>query len=143
MGLDNKTAGVGKLHFLLLSVFSFLFIGLFTLSSGIYYSSRSKEAPPSREKTLGVSAEEFPIQNEQFPEYIGSERIDLSSRSVLAIDVDSGVILYEKNSKEPVMPASTSKVITALVALDSYDLDQMVVVPKLDVEGQKINLKKG
>jgi D-alanyl-D-alanine carboxypeptidase (penicillin-binding protein 5/6) len=143
MGSEEKAAGIGKFYFLLISSFSFLFVSLFALSSGIYYSNRSKEVPNIKEKTLGVSAEELQLQNDRYPKYIGSSDISLSSKSVLAIDIESGVVLFEKNSREPVMPASTSKVITALVALDSYDIKQKIVIPKLEVEGQKINLKEG
>lgn len=66
-----------------------------------------------------------------------------SSRSIYAVDVDSGYPLFEKNENEKLYPASTTKIITALVALDYYPLDKVLEVSDLRVEGQKMNLLKG
>ncbi|MGD0523356.1 MAG: D-alanyl-D-alanine carboxypeptidase family protein [Candidatus Microgenomates bacterium] len=67
----------------------------------------------------------------------------LSAQSVLAVDLDSGVSLYEKEPDKKILPASTTKIITALVALDSYPLDQVITVGNVAVEGQKMKLVKG
>ena len=50
----------------------------------------------------------------------------LSAQGVYAYDLDSGVVLYEKNPDEPLFPASTTKIVTALVSLDSYNLNDVV-----------------
>lgn len=65
---------------------------------------------------------------------------DLTAESVLVIDVNSGVSLYEKNPDEKLLPASTTKIITALVALDHYKLNDVIKVGKMDVVGQKMGL---
>ncbi len=81
---------------------------------------------------------------EQLPKYIGDgTSLEIFSKAALAIDTDSGTILYEKNPQMPVMPASTVKVITALVALDSYNLDQKIITPSVTVEGTKMGLTAG
>lgn len=68
----------------------------------------------------------------------------ISAQGVLAVDLNSGVPLYEKNPDAPLLPASTTKIITALVALDSYQLDQVLVVGKgVRVDGQKMGLYVG
>lgn len=68
----------------------------------------------------------------------------LSAQGVLAVDLDSGVPLYEKNSDAPLFPASTTKIITALVALDTYQLDSVLTVGKeINVDGQKMGLFVG
>lgn len=68
----------------------------------------------------------------------------LSAQGVLAVDITSGVPLYEKNSELPLLPASTTKIITALVSLDSYNLDEVLTVPeKSRVDGQKMGLYPG
>ena len=64
----------------------------------------------------------------------------LSAQGALAVDLDSGVSLYEKNPDTKLLPASTTKIITALVALDSYRLDQVITVGKINVDGQKMGL---
>lgn len=68
----------------------------------------------------------------------------LSAQGVLAVDLSSGVPLYEKNSDELLLPASTTKIVTALVALDTYKLDQILTVPQgVLVDGQKMGLIPG
>lgn len=67
----------------------------------------------------------------------------LSAQGALAVDLDSGVSLYEKNPDTKLLPASTTKIITALVALDSYRLDQVITVGKVNVDGQKMGLFQG
>ena len=67
----------------------------------------------------------------------------ISAQAALAVDLDSGVTLYEKNPDEPLLPASTTKIITALVSLDFYHLDKILRVGDVSVAGQKMGLKKG
>jgi D-alanyl-D-alanine carboxypeptidase len=66
-----------------------------------------------------------------------------SAQAVLVEDLNSGTILYEKNSKTPFLPASTTKIITALVAMDNYPLDEILEVGDVDVDGQKMHLVPG
>jgi D-alanyl-D-alanine carboxypeptidase (penicillin-binding protein 5/6) len=68
---------------------------------------------------------------------------DLTAQSALVIDYDSGSVLYQKNAQATHLPASTTKIMTALVTLDSYDLNQVLTVPELDYEGQDIKLQLG
>jgi len=68
---------------------------------------------------------------------------DLTAHSALVIDYDSGLILYQKNAQATHLPASTTKIMTALVAHDRYDLNQVLIVPELDYEGQDIKLQYG
>lgn len=68
----------------------------------------------------------------------------LSAQGILAVDLTSGVTLYEKNPDTTLLPASTTKIITALVALDTYKLDQVLTVGKgVAVDGQKMGLYTG
>lgn len=52
----------------------------------------------------------------------------LSAQSVSVIDVPSATVLLAKNSDQKVSPASTTKLMTALVARDIFDLDQVLTV---------------
>lgn len=67
----------------------------------------------------------------------------LSAQAALAVDLDSGVFLYEKNPDSQLFPASTTKIITALVAMDYYPMDAVLKVGKVSVDGQKMWLKSG
>lgn len=48
------------------------------------------------------------------------------SESGIVMDIDSGAILYAKNIDDQHYPASITKVMTALVALENYELDETV-----------------
>jgi len=67
----------------------------------------------------------------------------LSAQSVMAVDLVSGVTLYEKDPNKALLPASTTKIITALVAIDTYELNQVLKVGRISVEGQKMGLVTG
>ncbi len=67
----------------------------------------------------------------------------LSSQSVMVVDLNSGVTLYEKDPNKALLPASTTKILTALVALDTYQLDQVLKVGSINVVGQKMGLVTG
>ncbi len=67
----------------------------------------------------------------------------LSAMGIIAIDEDSGIILYEKNADTTLMPASTTKIITALVAMDYYKPEDVLTVRDARSEGQKMKLFSG
>lgn len=72
--------------------------------------------------------------------YPGSE---ITASGVVILDVDSGVILYKRNEDSLLSPASTTKIITALVALDTYQLEDVVTVKTLVDSGQTMGLIPG
>ena len=51
---------------------------------------------------------------------------NIYSESGIVMDMDSGAILYAKNIDDQHYPASITKVMTALVALENYQLDETV-----------------
>lgn len=67
----------------------------------------------------------------------------LSARSVIIVDVDSKAVIYAKNPDEKLPPASTTKMITALVAFDEYDLSQIASISGIIHEGQVMELING
>lgn len=67
----------------------------------------------------------------------------LTAQSVLVIDVDSQVPLFSKNPELKLPPASTTKIATALVVLENYDLKQNITIPEIKTDGAKMGLEKG
>ncbi len=65
----------------------------------------------------------------------------LTARAALALDIDSAVIMYEKNIREKLFPASTTKMMTALVSLETYPLDKIVTFTEVKVSPVKVNLE--
>ncbi len=56
-----------------------------------------------------------------------SSSLPVSARSAILVDWNSGRILYEKNAHEQLPNASTTKIMTAVVALENGDLNDIVV----------------
>ncbi len=68
----------------------------------------------------------------------------LSSTSAVAMDVATKKILWQKNASAPNYPASTTKIITALVARELYDLDDVIVIENQDlIYGQNVGWSAG
>ena len=53
---------------------------------------------------------------------------NIHSPSALLMDLKSGKILYEKNINQKMYPASLTKVMTAILALENCDLDEIATV---------------
>lgn len=51
---------------------------------------------------------------------------EISCQSAVLMDANTGIILYEKNIHEHLYPASITKILTALVAYDNCDMEDMV-----------------
>ena len=66
-----------------------------------------------------------------------------SAQGVLAVDLASGVTLFEKDADKALLPASTTKIITALLAMNAFNKDDVIEIGNIVVEGQKMGLKKG
>ena len=67
-----------------------------------------------------------------------------SADSILVLDVPSASILYQKNSHAVHAPASTTKLMTALLIRESYDLSQTIVAPFVpSIGGARVNLVSG
>jgi serine-type D-Ala-D-Ala carboxypeptidase (penicillin-binding protein 5/6) len=69
----------------------------------------------------------------------------INAQAAVLIDINSGKVLYEKNANQKYGPASTTKVMTALITLEKAKLDEKVIVgPKPPYEdGSKIYVIEG
>lgn len=74
---------------------------------------------------------------EQTPSFSGDSAV-----SAALLDANSGALLYGKNENKRLPMASTTKIMTALVALDTLPLDRVIEIPKgaVGVEGSSIYL---
>ena len=53
------------------------------------------------------------------------EGINTTSPSAIVMELSTGTILYEKNSTEALYPASITKIMTVMIALEHCDLNEI------------------
>lgn len=76
------------------------------------------------------------------PEVMG--KINVSSRAFIIYDPQLRSILLSKNEKLRFAPASTAKIMTAIIVLENYDLKRVLTAKNISsVEGSKMGLIEG
>lgn len=123
-----------KNKLLYLSLLSFVFISSTALALSNNFA-KIKEIVYPQKSTKSYS--DLPVLKD------GAKYPILSAQSVMVVDLNSGVTLYEKDPNKALLPASTTKIVTALVAIDTYMPDQVLKVGRVTVEGQKMGLVMG
>jgi len=65
----------------------------------------------------------------------------LSAKSALLIDVDSGTVIFQKNPHLRLNPASVTKIATAIAALETYPVDEIITVKSAYPVGKVMGLE--
>lgn len=70
---------------------------------------------------------------------------EISAKAAVVISADTGEILFEHNSSEKLPMASTTKIMTTLLCLESGNLDEQFVVDSdaIHIEGSSMGLQEG
>ncbi len=108
---------------------TFIFVFLVVLGTQFYFSS-------FKNKWISFSPVDEPLIKSDFSD-------SLTARSWLAVDLESGTFLGGKNTDVAFAPASLTKIVTALVALEHYQLDQVLEVKNEYRVGRHMGLVKG
>lgn len=79
---------------------------------------------------------------------VKAEPLDINAQSAILIDAKTGQVLYEHNAHEKVYPASTTKIMTAVLALERGDLSKTMTaslsaVNDIGKDGMNIGLIAG
>ena len=72
----------------------------------------------------------------------------LGAEGIMLMDVDTGAVLYSKNADEQLFPASTTKIMTCLVAIENCSLDEVITVNQSAIDanssdGSNMGLRAG
>ncbi len=90
---------------------------------------------------VNIDIEVIPHAEGEIPPY------DITSEGAVVIEQKSGKVLYGKNENQQLFPASTTKVLTALLALEYGDLDELITVGEevylLAWDGSMAGLEEG
>ena len=96
------------------------------------------------------------VSTSSFPVYASTTPPDIIGESAILMDVNTGQVLYNKNMNERLYPASITKLITALIAIENKKPTDIITMSKeavysiepgsshigLDV-GEQVNLDQG
>ncbi len=121
---------------ILLAIFSVCFIIIFVI--GIFVKNQIN-------KDI-VLALPFPVSNAaSYPVgklVLGASSLNITAAAAVVIDDNSKVILFDKNSTLHFSMASTTKIMTALVALNYYKMNDVLTVRTEGITGAVVGLKK-
>lgn len=108
---------------ILLSAFLCIYVIVSTFQST---SLTALAAPVTLEDFEREAAERksLPIQSNQIENWPVGPAI--SAQSAIVMEANTGVILYAKNIDEKLYPASTTKLMTCLIAAENAEMDEMV-----------------
>lgn len=119
-----------------------LFLGLLFLT--LNYAVNDNDANIDQKSSVylnQIKPAKIPIKK------IGASEPIINAKAVYLIDIDSAYPLYAKNSNHQLPIASTTKIATAMVVLDSYGshLSDVVTISRkmVNVEPSVINLRVG
>ena len=84
-----------------------------------------------------LPASDYPVNTAKVPAPA------VTARGVIVIDADSKAILYEKNPDLKLLPASTAKIMTALIVLENYSLNEVITIEPIDSEPVTMGLQPG
>lgn len=106
-------------------------IAIFIFQGGTRPPVVNSSLPLEREKSLlpnrvFSSLIEIPLVPERLVE--AAEPGQITAKAALVTDLATGEVLWEKNSQAALPPASTTKIMTALVSLENYSLGEVVIV---------------
>lgn len=112
---------------------------LFVPGQNIYFTTQESSATLLRRLPFAVPTP-APYPTNISGLYPGS---DFSAGGIVIQDIDSSVMLYKRNEAQKLSPASTTKILTALVALDAYQLDDVLTVKTVVNNGATMKLVPG
>ncbi|MEI7818717.1 MAG: D-alanyl-D-alanine carboxypeptidase family protein [bacterium] len=103
---------------------------------------------------IGVSVQPTSSYDVQFPQQPrlalqakAPDNFSLAAKSAELLDLQSGVVIYEKNAQEPVPMASLTKLMTAYVIMQRHELTEVVpvgpAVSTIGGDSQRLSIKEG
>lgn len=100
-----------------------------------YKISSSLQAPKVLGESIQITSEYPILETSIIPQ--------ISAEGVVVMDADSKVVLYEKNPNLRFSSASTTKIMTAITALNYFKPDDILTVKNTTNEGVVLGLKEG
>lgn len=106
-------------------IFTVLIVSLLLSSMLLTETVKAVNTVPTEEQVLAAEErKKMRIESNEISDW--PEGPLLGAKSAILMEADTGVILYEKNIHEKLYPASTTKLMTGLLALENSGMDDVV-----------------
>jgi serine-type D-Ala-D-Ala carboxypeptidase (penicillin-binding protein 5/6) len=126
-----------RIKIVYLCTLSLFFVVFLTLALANFEIKRINAKTQLKEVPLEFFAQEYPSLERMYEPFV-------SANGVVVMDADSQVVLYGKNPNLRFSPASTTKIMSALVALDYFSPSDIIKVNEpIFIEGVVIKLSQG
>lgn len=142
---SNKNFLIKNIFVWVMLLFLCVFVGF-----GLYYKyltlvnkiEEEQSNQLAEENILDNEDDVIPIVVEEIPD-IYTLPPDINANAYLVVDVKSNETLLAFNSKAPLPPASLTKIMTAIIAMENYSLSKTVVVPSqcVGINGTSVGFK--
>lgn len=126
-----------KLRFYILFIF-YTLLFLFYPGDSEYFKIFAYNRALFAKTEKPIKLQTNPVPYIKFPYYP-----QLSAEGVYVVDLPSFTPVLERNIHQKFIPASTAKIITALVTVDIYNPDDVITVKRIITEGQTMGLVVG
>ncbi len=118
----------------------FYFISLVIVFAAFSFLALLNIELKKQNSLIGTFTSPIEFSTARYPQINFSLAPPISAQGAVVIDKASQVVLFEKNPNLRFSPASTTKIMTALVALEYYKLDDILTIYKSNVEGTTLRL---
>lgn len=136
----NETHPMKKHSFL-----SYLFWTVVAALIGITVSSATATAAKTARRYIASAGTTFTYKAERIPyslvEKIAIKKPSLSAEGYLVADIQTDEIILEKNKAKQFPVASITKLMTALVSIETIDQSQIAIVPLEALAGENPSIK--
>lgn len=131
-----------KIGLLILILLLVLFYSLLNFSQRLENRDRVFEVDKTREVQNEVSSSGLVLVT-KIPDAVDVPV--LTAKAAFLVESTTGLTLFESNADGLLPPASITKILTAILALENYQLDETIVVPTqcVGLEGTLIGLQAG
>ncbi|MBI5123292.1 D-alanyl-D-alanine carboxypeptidase [Candidatus Roizmanbacteria bacterium] len=123
-----------SLLLLLIPISLFVIFLILTLINNYYLGKIVEEQPKAFPADIKINP--YPFIQE-------APLLSITAKSAIILDTDSQVVVFSKNPSLPLSMASTTKIMTALTALDFFQNNSILTVKSFGVEGTGLGFIPG
>lgn len=92
---------------------------------------------------LEIYPKPFTFKEQRYPVIASPNEKAISAEGAVVLDRASQVVLFEKNPNLRFPPASTTKIMTALIALDYFKLEDILTILQPNTQGSNLVFEQG